>query len=313
MNLSETHEGVEMSCEILGKTYFVITKLPSDKFLINHVFAIAVNGILIIPTILLNAIPIITILQSYQLNNKPCYIIILVQSVVDLAVGISSIPLFLVYLASGLGRNSNCIAATLAYRLTGLPIGLSTFTVFALTLERYIAILHPYSYKTQVTKKRLLIFVCISAVVMFSLVIVSFHNKIRIYLATAIGMLIFFFIAFAYTRIYLVVKKLARSENRTHYVSAAQNLTRMKLFLREIKQAKSCFIVVVCFGLLCFLPATIAFPFFESFDKYKMLAIKIWFYTLIFLNSSVNSLIFFWTKRMLRRKAAKLTNTMCLH
>ncbi len=312
MNLSGEQEDFEMSCEILGKTYSVITKLPSNKFLINHIFAIALNGILIIPTILLNAVPIITILKSSQLNSKPCYFIILIQCVNDLAVGIFGMPLFLVYLASGIGGNSNCIAATLAFRAMTLPMGLSTFTVFALTLERYIAILHPYAYKTQVTKRRLLIYVCIAAVVMFSLIIVSSRNKIRTYVAIVLEILIFFFIAFAYTKIYLVVKKLARSENRPHD-AAAQNLTRMKLFLREIKQAKSCFIVVICFGLLCLIPVVIAFPFFQSLDKYNRLAISIWIYTLFLLNSSVNSLIFFWTKTMLRKEAAKLMNTMCLH
>ena len=311
MNLSGVQEGVEMSCEILGTTYFVITKLPSDKFLINHIFAIAVNGILIIPTILLNAIPIITILKSSQLNSKPCYFIILIQSVIDLAVGVLGIPLFLVYLASGIGGNSNCVLATLAFRAMTFPMGLSTYTVSALTLERYIAILHPYAYKAQVTKKRLFIYVCIGAVVMFSLTIFSFHTGRR-YGAIAVQILIFIFMAFAYTRIYLVVKKLARSENRPHDATA-ENLTKMKLFLREIKQAKSCFIVVICFGLLCFLPTAIAFPIFRSFGKYDLLGISVWVYTLFLLNSSVNSFIFFWTKTMLGKEAAKLWKTMCLH
>jgi hypothetical protein len=76
----------------------------------------------------------------------------------------------------------------------------------------------------------------------------------------------------------------------------------MKLFLREIKQAKSCFIVVVCFCVLGFLPTTIAVPFFPSLvclDQFEKLAIKIWIITLgLMCNSSVNSVIFFWTKRI---------------
>ena len=312
MNLSEEQEGFKISCEILGTTYYVVTKLPSYKFVINHIFAIAFNGILIIPTIILNAIPIITILKSSQLKSKPCYFIILVQSFVDLAVGVFGIPLFIFFLASGLRGNANCILATLASRSTTLPIGLSTSTVSALTLERYIAILHPYAYKTQVTKKRLLMFVSFGAVVIISVTIFSLRLR-KLYLgATVIGTLIFFFFVFAYTRIYLVVKKLARRQNRPHD-PAAENLTRMKLFLREIKKAKSCFIVVICFGLLSVLPIAIAFPFFQSVDKYNKNAISIWIYTLFLLNSSVNSLIFFWTKTMLRKEAVKLINTMCLH
>ncbi len=312
MNMSGEQEDFVVSCEILGTTYYVVAKLPSDKFVINHIFAIAFNVILIIPTIILNAIPIITILKSSQLKSKPCYFIILVQSFVDLAVGVFGIPLFTFFLVSGLRGNANCILATLTSKLTALPIGLSTSTVSALTLERYIAILHPYAYKTQVTRKRLLMFVCFGALVIFSVTIFSTHFRKLFLGVLVIGTLIFFFFAFAYTRIYLVVKKLARSQNRPHD-AAAENLTRMKLFLREIKQAKSCFIVVICFGLLSFLPGAITFPFYQSFDKYNRATISIWFYTLLFLNSSVNSLIFFWTKTMLRKEAVKLINTMCLH
>ena len=49
---------------------FVTTNIPSDTLLINQISAIAFNGILIIPTILLNAIAIITILKSSQLKKK---------------------------------------------------------------------------------------------------------------------------------------------------------------------------------------------------------------------------------------------------
>jgi hypothetical protein len=50
------------------------------------------------------------------------------------------------------------------------------------------------------------------------------------------------------------VRKLARSPNQPCGVAAEENLTRMKLFLQEIKQAKSCFMVVICFFLfsVCF-------------------------------------------------------------
>jgi hypothetical protein len=79
----------------------------------------------------------------------------------------------------------------------------------------------------------------------------------------------FFFIAFVYTRIYLVVRKLAQSQNKSHGAVSKGNLTRMKLFLREIKQAKSCFIVVICFCVLGFLPPTIAVPFFQASTNLK--------------------------------------------
>ena len=70
------------------------TKLPSEKFVMNHIFAIALNGIMITPTTLLNGVAVVTIFKSSQLNSKPCYFIVLLQSMFDLAVGIFSIYTF---------------------------------------------------------------------------------------------------------------------------------------------------------------------------------------------------------------------------
>jgi hypothetical protein len=265
-----------------------------------------------IPTILLNAAAIITILKSSQLNSKPCYFIILVQSVIDLAVGVLGIPLLIFYLASGLGGITNCVAATLALKSTLLPTLTSCITLFALTTERYIAILHPYAYSTRVTKKRLLIFVGCGAVLAI-LLFFFFLDQPELYYICVITlvMLILAFVTFAYIKIYLVVRKLSRSPNRPHDPAAQENTTKMKVFLGQIKHAKSCFMVVVCFGVLCFLPGAIALTFMPTLKQIERRAILVWLYRLSFLNSSVNSLIFFWSKTMLRKEAVKKLNSLC--
>ena len=313
MNLSVEQENFRMSCLILGRTYFTIIKLPSEKDLIIHIFAIVVSGILIIPTVLLNAVAVITISKSSQLKSKPCYFIILVQSMIDLAVGVLGIPLFIFFLANGTGGVSNCFAAMMALKSTLIPVVLSVVTLSAMTLERYIAILHPYAYSTQVTKKRLLISVGSGAMLVISWIFLSFfiHGTIRTG-AAVITTFIFFFNAFAYTRIYLVVKKLARSQNQLHDAFAEENLTRMKLFLREMKQAKSCFIVVICFFFLVFLPTAISPAVSANFNKFDKLEYTNWTVTFSLSNASVNSVIFFWTKTMLRKEAFKILKNISL-
>ena len=309
MNNSVNEEAVEMSCNQFGKLQFVVPKLHSEKFLINHIFVITFNGILIIPTILLNAIAIITIFKSSQLKSKCCYFIILVQSVIDMLVGVLGIPLFIVYLSSAVGGNRNCLAANFAYRSIALPIGVSTITLAAMTLERYIAILHPYSYNNKITKKRLLI--CVGSGVLFAIsgIILAFTNMRQFaFCAAALQSLIFIFTAYSSIKIYSVVKNLSRSPNKPHDVTAEANITRKKVILQQIKHAKSCFIVVICFGLLCFLPIAIAVPFYNNVDILKWEAIKVWVVTLGLLNSSVNSVIFFWTKKVLRNEAYKTLN-----
>ena len=312
MNLSVEKEAFGMSCNILGETHFVTPKLLSETFVINYIFAISFNGFLMIPTILLNAVAIITILKSSQLKSKPCYFIILVQSVIDLAVGAFGIPLLIFFLASGIGGITNCIAVNLAIKSTLLPFMLSCVTLSALTLERYIAILHPYAYKTQVTKRRLLIYAARGAVVAISLFLVSLFNP-RLYhiCLAATVILIFVFTAFAYTRIYLVVKKLSRSPNRPHDPAAVENTTKIKMLLQKFKHAKSCFMVVICFGVLCLLPPAITLPLLPKLKQSEIGAVLAWAYTLNMLNSGANSVILFWTKTMLRSEAVKTLNTMC--
>ena len=308
--MNVTLKGVlQPSCQILGTTHLLTTKLPSEKLAINHIFAIAFNGILIIPTLLLNGFAVITILKSSQLNSKPCYFIILLQSMFDIAVGMLSIPLFIYYLSSSIGGISNCFAASLAGRLMHAPIEGSSITVTALTLERFLAILHPFTYKTQVTRNRLLKFVSGMVTVEFLVIILSFKSRwfLQMYIILKVT-LVFFITAFAYTRIYLVVKTLARAQKKQNDAAAVMNLTKKKLFLQEIRQARSCFIVVVCFFALSFLPPIVSILFLTSINAYKALAIRIWVFSFTILNSSVNSLIFFWTKTMLKKEALKILN-----
>jgi predicted membrane protein len=162
-----------------------------------------------------------------------------------------------------------------------------------------------------VTIKRLLIYtgcgvvVAISSVFLFVLEPRLYH----IFLGTLVA-LVFIFTAFANTKIYLVIRKLSRSPNRPHDPTTVENTTKLKVFLGEIKHAKSCFMVVVCFCVLCFLPAATTLPFFPTLEQFELLAITAWIYTLGFLNSTVNSIIFFWTKTMLRKEAVKRLNTM---
>ena len=288
-------------------------KHPSKNNLFNHIVIFAVNIILIFPTVLLNAISVITILKSSRLKNKLCYYIILMQSVADLAVGVLGIPLFLVFLAAGIGGTSNCYVATLAYRSSVLPIGVSILTLSSLTIERYIAVIYPLSYNVQLTKKKIVIYVCTGVVIMVSVAIISIAIEGLIKRFTVVLATLFFLSsAFVYFKIYVVVKKLTRSQqNKWQEGSMLSDLTRKKIFMREIKQVRSCFIVVLCFFLLCFMPVILTYFVGTSVDIHDLQTIQNWATTFSMSNSSINSIIFFWTKTMLKNEAIKISKVIC--
>ena len=131
-----------VSCEIFGSSYSFKSELPSEKLLIVYIIVLVFNAILIIPTILLNVVSIITILKSSHLSSKPCYFVILVQSVIDSAVGFFGIPSFLVYTLGKIGLHSNCGVLLLGYLTTIVMVNISMIVLLAMTLERYIAVLH---------------------------------------------------------------------------------------------------------------------------------------------------------------------------
>ena len=300
------------TCQILGTSQILIKRIPSESYLINNISVIIFNAVLMIPTISLNFVASITILKSSQLKNKPCYFIILVQSVVDLGVGFFGIPSYIFIVSTLTGGLSNCFVKSLMLRFGSISVLVSMITVSVLTWERYIAIIHPYAYKTKVTNKRLMRFTISSAVLLFFLLILSYitEDLVRVY-TTLSAALVFLFAAFAYTRIYLTARKLAHSPpNQPQNVTARNNVTRMKLFGQEIQVAKSCFIVVACFFSLCVLPQVIAFSYYADLTKFENVEIWAWVGTVVQLNSSVNSLIFFWTKKALRNEGIKFLKTI---
>ena len=304
-----------VTCNFLGATHSFNTDLRSETSSINHTFALVFNGILIIPTILLNAVPILTVFKSSQLKSKTCYFIILVQSVVDFAVGVFGIPLFMVYILGKMALHSNCVALLLGRTTAVVMIDMSAFAISIMTLERYIAVLHPFAYKVLVTKRRIITCTCIGSfvILLVDALLLIFTRLMEVWLLV-LTTVFFIFIAFVYTRIFLVVKNLARqSKARSGDTAVEENLTKTKLFLRDIKHAKSCFIVVTWYICLYYLPVMLMFSFKLGRDLNEFYdQVLIWVITLGLLNSSVNSVIFFWTKKMLRTETAKLLKRLKL-
>ena len=109
----------------------------------------------------------------------------------------------------------------------------------AMTMVRYIGVLYPYQYQTTVTKKRILAYVCCSGFIVLTIMVCSFYErKIMTY---CVRLLIPLFLAgtsFAYTRIYLVIWKLIRSETSP---AGANEENQRKKILRAKRHATSCF------------------------------------------------------------------------
>ena len=307
MNGSKESHGFFTMCKVVESSYVVLSQFPKEECKRNRIAVLVVNCILFFSTILLNGISIITIRRSSQLRGKVFSFVILLQSIFDLGVGVFGIPFFICYLLFPFLNTTNCTVIILARRVTRVTCAQSMVILSGMTLERYIGVLHPYYYEAKSTKKKILIYICTFGLGIFSVLLYSLRDGRVTKNFTRILMILFFvFTAFAYVKIYRVIRKLIRSESRPACESNTKR-SILKRQIRERRKATSCFLVVVCFAffLLPSLLSAVAFrPGTVDYVVYQN-----WSITLLILNSSVNSLIFFWTKTLLRKEASKIIKT----
>ena len=303
---NSTDDAFIQSCiAIFERPIKIVVGIPSDIYLISHILVIALNSFLIIPTILLNAVSVAAITKSTRLRSKPCYFLVLIQSLVDLFVGAVGIPVYIFFIVSQILGFRDCTTSLVIQQFTFLPSGISIITLSAMAIERYIGVLHPYAYSTRVTKGRILVYELLGCLFIIAFIVVSLPipNVLSIFV---VFLIITFVIlnTLVYTRIYFVVLKIARLNKAQDVNARTQNSNKRQTFLNEVKQAKSCFLVLLCF-FICFLPLPLSTLILRE-KNFNYMVSQVWCCTLIILNSSVNSIIFFWTKKELRIQALQV-------
>ena len=292
-----------------GSRSSIFTPFPSRKYVINQIFYCVANSVLIIPIVVLNGISVLTIWKSSHLKAKFCYFLILIQSIVDLTVGLVSVPLNIVRGATELQGIADCVNAFVLQAIAYVPVGTSFLTIYLLTLERYLSILHPILHRSYVTKSQILVYLCCAAVLVgvtgpvFRVISEKLHNTFSI----TVVLVLLAFNTFAYIRIYFAVRRMHFSNNAVGDYSTEQSSTNFgdkRKSLRERSLAKSCALVVLI-SYFCYIPLVIAYVFFKADHVNFRVAIS-WSSTVFTLNSSLNSLVFFWKRPLLREEARKV-------
>lgn len=299
------------ACPFGGHSTFIIEHFPSDKYIINQIILCIVNCLLVIPTVLLNGISVLTILRSSQLKAKLCYYQILIQSTIDLGVGVISLPLYTYVRASELMDTANCVGTFISETIAYIMFGLSLISLSMLTIERYMSILHPFTHRSYLTKRRILIYNCCAAVpVIISPVLVMASDKIIGIASGAFVLVIVVLNTFAYIRIFFAVRNIQFSGDKIDDSPTTKNSFNFerKKSLREKQLAKSCALVVVI-NYLCYIPSVVCYQYYKD-DPVNFRASHSWSMTVYALNSSLNSVIFFWKRTLLREEAYKVVRNV---
>lgn len=272
-----------------------------SSYMANIVF----NGCLCYSTTVLN-IATIYALRKTVLTPKPLRILILNLAVSDLIVGLLGQPLSIAYLAGELRfkvpDSTTFIVSSLIWNI----LYLSSFcSILALHVDRFAAIHIPLRYNDLVTCKRTAIVVI--AIWLFNILLVSFSVLLtppRISLIIVDTIILFCLLTSTWSsyKNYLTIRR-HRMEIQAQVQQVAQNSSVENLArLRKSTHSALWIYLVFC---VCYLP-NVFIEIVDAVYGYGSASIvihtlNIYLVTLMFLNSSLNPVIYCWKMRHIRR------------
>ena len=255
------------------------------------------NGFLSSTAIVLNIITIQALRKTSSLP-KTLKTLLLSLSISDLGVGLLVQPLYVAFLAMEITKNSKNTDNIIAYWavVTAYAISSSLFAfasffgVFAITVDRFLAIHLHLRYQELVTPKRV-VAVVISFWV-FSVSVACFWYE-SIIVLSVMSVVCIISTGLLYCKIYAVVR---HHTNQIHALQVQQVTQNgdMANTARLRKTAVATFYVYILFSV-CYLPIACV-GLATMIHSKNAFSSRLWFFswTVVYLNSSFNPLIYSW-------------------
>ena len=260
------------------------------------------NALLTVTAIILNSVTLQALRRIFSLS-KPLKTLLLSLAVSDLGVGLLVEPLYFGLLVSWVqGNNLTGASCTTFLFMSVLFAGASFLGVMALSVDRFLAIHLHLRYQELVTHKRVVAAVISIWVFSLSLSMLSWLApwNVTLVLFAVVDVSCLALSAVLYFKIYFDVR---RHRNQIHALQVQQVAENGETinFARLRKSALATFYVYLLF-LLCFLPYACAFFVVMNFGlSIGVKACLICSMTVVFLNSSLNPVIYCWKMRHIRR------------
>ena len=262
------------------------------------------NAFFSFTAITLNIVTIIALRKPLTIP-RALKILLLSLAVSDLGVGLLVQPLYITRLVMMIKENTQTLYFEItlnSFYVTGyFLIYASFFGVVALTADRYLAVHFYLRYQELVTQKRVVAVVISNWILSAILMLLSIWiPNVATIISVPVETICYLTTAFFYFKIYLAVR---HHSNQIHVLQAqlAQNNEGdMTNAARERKAAVGTFYVYLVF-LICYLPNTCYWIIHGSAGPSTMLLqFGLCSNTLIFLNSSLNPLVYSWRMRHVR-------------
>ena len=291
---------MEKSCEVFMK-YVPATSEREDlraTYIVNCVF----NSFLSYTAVLLNIFTIHAITKTWALP-KPLKTLLLSLAVSDVGVGLFVQPYYTSLLVKWLQhKNPGCISYKVFFVVLSLFAISSFFGVVAISVDRFLAIHLHLRYQEVVTERRVVAVVVslwvLSAVVALVTWWYPHDSSVIIF---AVGTVCLMITTMIYSRIYLVLRRhKVHIRQNLRVQQAAPNGSDMTSFANLKKSAAGVFYVYLVF-MACYLPRGCnLFLIVISEPTTTVKGFSLYAWTVMFLNSSLNPVIYCLKMRHIR-------------
>ena len=257
---------------------------------------------------------IVTIYAIYKTSTMPKTLKTLLLSLAcsDVAVGLFSQPLYTFFLINWLRlHNPGCNTKQVRTISNTLFSGASFLGVVAVSVDRFLAVYFHLRYQEVVTHRRVVIVVIgiwvkstfVSLIILWGLL--STRDLINT-IIEAFSLIITFVV---YIRIYITVR---RHKNHIHSMQIRDEAQseELKNLIVLIKSTVGIFYVYLVF-LICYLPHLICMAVIRIYGSSIVLKkLLLYSLTLMYLNSSLNPIIYCWKMRHIRHAIMDILRKM---
>ena len=283
----------------------------ADSLNASYVVNCVLNALLTYTAIVLNILTIHAIRNTSSLP-KPLRMLLLSLAVSDLGVGLLAQPLNIARMIKQLQKNtddSSFYSTSIAFVTITVIFGYSSFfTVVAISVDRFLAIHLHLRYQELVTQKRVVAVVISTWLLSVFLSLIGLWikeinlPKLKMAITVILG-LCFISTTIIYSIIYVTVRRHTDLIQALQIQEVAEGDEMANVVARHIKTAVSTFYVYIVF-LVCYLPdycTTVVLMVSDSSESKFPDHLSLYTLTLMFLNSSLNPVIYCWKMKHIRQ------------
>lgn len=271
------------------------------------IIGMTVHSLISITATLANLLVLVTVWRNSCLHS-PSTTLLLSLALSDLSVGVIAEP---VYIGLKVVRFKNdlssCTLMNVNVIMSTFLVGVTLFTLTAISVDRYSAIYLHLRYQEVVTDRRVKI-VVVSLWIASALQSLAWMYGIHAFMSLSLssGVVCLVIISIVWIKTYQVVRHhQVQIQEQFHAQGTQQfNMARFK------KTAISTLIILLA-ALLCYLPYFISVIFMAvDLTNYNYMVVQ-FTYIFVLLNSSLNPLIYCWRRRDIGAAAKQTLISLC--